>query len=96
MVLTLNIKYLQPDNTIDVLSSQTLSDYELYFRPITGSPLVTESSNLGEILFETGLIESKTWARKNGWWKSVSGGYQEVLFGKNKVKLCIFVSYLPI
>ena len=89
----MNSQYMQSDNSIDVVSAETLNDYELFFGPLEPGiyPLVTEKKMLGDILFELGLCESKTWARKNGWHKEVAGGFHMVQFGKTKVSIYIFI-----
>lgn len=85
------MSFLQSDNTCDVVSQSTLEDYQLFFGPTTSTPLITSSTNLGEILFELGLIESKSWARKNGWWKEVEEGFHIVSFSKKKTQIYIFI-----
>lgn len=87
------MKYLQIDNTIDVLSSNTLSGglYEPMFGPIIHEPLITNSTNIADILVELGLAQSKGWCRKNNWNYEIPAGYNEIYFGKLKFKLCIFL-----
>lgn len=82
--------YLQSDNTIDVISTETSSDYQLFFGPTNGIPLVTSVTNIGEVLLLLGLIESKGWARKNGWWRDIQPGLQCFTFGKNKIKIWVY------
>jgi len=86
-------EYLQSDNSIDVISQHNLADYELFFGPILPNtkPFITSLTNIGEILFELGLAQSKSWCRKNNWYKELEYGYQEIVFGFKRYKLCILV-----
>jgi hypothetical protein len=86
--------YLQQDNTIDVMHKDRHSDdYDLFFGPVSegAKPHTTGSKNIGEILFELKLVQSKNWARKNNWWKELETGYHEVIFGSRRIKLCILL-----
>jgi hypothetical protein len=86
------VKFLQPDNTIDVISSKISDqDHSLFFGPINHPPLITSSRNIGDILFELELIPSKGWARKNNWWKEIPPGFHEFVFGKNKIKIYVLL-----
>ena len=86
--------YLQEDNTIDVIDRNHIDgDYPLFFGPINegAKPYITKSRNIGEILFELALIQSKNWARKNNWWRELEPGYQEIVFGSKRIKLCLLI-----
>lgn len=89
--------FLQSDNTIDVmvlnelrLTDDVLTDWQLFFGPTNEKPLYTCSTNMGEVLLELGLIDSKGWARKNGWWREIEPGFQCFTFGKNKIKIYVY------
>jgi hypothetical protein len=87
--------YLQNDNTLDVMSVSSLpTDHDLFFGPINegAKPYFTNSKNIGEILFALGLVVSKNWCRKNNWWRELEPGYQEIVFGSKRVKLCILIT----
>lgn len=86
------MKFLQSDNTIDVISSKISDqDHKLFFGPVLHLPLITSSQNIGDILFELELIPSKGWARKNNWWREISPGFHEFIFGKNKIKIYVLL-----
>lgn len=84
-------EYLQPDNTIDVISPELLPDYELFFGPITPGtkPLVQTFEKTAALLMALNLATSTSWCRKNNWDKEIKSGYQELTFGSKRVKLCI-------
>lgn len=86
--------YLQADNTIDVISRDTANEHELFFGPLLpdAKPYITKSTNIGEILFELALVQSKNWCRKNNWWRDLQPGYQEISFGSKRIKLCILIA----
>lgn len=86
--------YLQEDNTIDVMPIGMGHEHELFFGPLLPDvrPYLTDKKNIGEILFELGLVQSKNWCRKNNWWRELEPGYQEISFGSKRVKLCILIN----
>lgn len=95
----LYLKILQQDNTIDVVSSQRLHDYESFFGPIDKNSQYCEVNNettrISEILLALGLVPTRTWCRKNNWDWEIPEGFSEVTFGSKRIKLCLLIS-LPI
>ena len=87
--------YLQEDNTIDVIARSVVEEYDLFFGPLLPNtkPYITKSINIGEILFELGMIQSKNWARKNNWYRELQPGYQEISFGSKRIKLCLLIAH---
>jgi len=86
--------YLQADNTIDVMQIGWPTDeYELFFGPLLpkAQAFPTNTKNIGEILFQLGLAQSNTWCRKNNWWRDLQPGYQEIVFGSKRIKLCLLI-----
>lgn len=85
------MKYLQPDNTLDVIAPRWLEDYDLFFGPnqFGAEYVVQDFDRISEVLVALGLVDSKSWCRKNGWDKLLQEGYQEIIFGKLKHKICI-------
>jgi len=86
-------KYLQTDNTIDVIAPRWVEDYDLFFGPTSAkidvNVVVQDFDRTSEVLVHLGLAPSKGWCRKNNWDKPLEPGYQEIEFGKLKYKLCI-------
>lgn len=84
-------EHLQSDNTIDVIHSSFLSDYELFFGPLndTAKPFVSDASRTSDLLVNLGLASSKGWCKKNGWDRALIAGYQEFYFGALKYKICV-------
>jgi len=70
------------------------SEHELFFGPLlpNAKPYITNSNNIGEILFELGLVQSKNWCRKNNWWRELEPGYQEIVFGSKRFRLCLLIA----
>jgi hypothetical protein len=91
----MNELYLQPDNTVDVLSVETMKDYTLFFGPIIEgtTPLIISAKRISDVLIALNLAQSKTWCRKNNWDWEIPQGYSEVTFGMKKVKLCIYIEH---
>ena len=91
------LDYLQDDQSIDVIHPSLLAHYGLFFGPaVPGTkPYVTDKTNLGAILADLGLAESRGWARKNGWWRDCPAGLHEVVFSKKKFRLWLLVSWKP-
>lgn len=85
------MKYLQPDNTFDVISPKWYEDYDLFFGPNQfGSPIMVHNfERTSEVLVALGLVESRSWCKKNGWDRPLESGYQEITFGKLKHRICI-------
>lgn len=89
------MRFLQEDNTIDIIvGNDNVPYYELFFGPLLLDAVAysTHSKNIGEILFELGLVQSKSWCRKNNWWRELQPGYQEISFGSKRVKLCLLIA----
>lgn len=86
-------EYIQPDFTIDVIWDKWIPDYPLFFGPIVEGtkPFVTTKTNIGEILVELQLVESKSWCRKNNWYRELTPGYNEIVFGSKRYKLCLLI-----
>lgn len=84
-------EFLQPDNTIDVISPSSEADYELFFGPIIPGtkPLVMDFDSTTGLLVHLGLAQSKGWCRKNNWDNLLDEGYQELTFGSKRYKICI-------
>lgn len=91
MVSSTISKYLQPDNTFDVIATRYLDEYDLFFGPnqFGAEFLVQDFDRTSDVLVALGLATSKSWCRKNGWDKPLESGYQEIEFGKLKYRLCI-------
>ena len=87
------MKYLQADNTFDVIAPRWVEDYDLFFGPtkarIESDVVVQDFDRVSEVLVHLGLVDSKSWCRKNGWDKPLQEGYQEITFGKLKHRICI-------
>jgi hypothetical protein len=85
------MKYLQFDNTFDVIAPRWIDEYDSFFGPIRPGtePLVQDFDRTSEVLVALGLVDSKGWCRKNGWDKPLQEGYQEITFGKLKYRICI-------
>lgn len=92
-------RFLQKDNTIDVLTSECVFDYELYYgpveRPFAFFEIKNETKKISDILVQLELAPSQTWCRKNNWAWELEPGYQEVEFGSTRVKLCITIKPPP-
>lgn len=84
-------QFLQEDNTIDVIHPLLESEYELFFGPVSkdSNPLFYDGKDLAEIFVETKLAPSFSWCRKNGWNRKLKSGFQEIVFGKNKVRIFV-------
>lgn len=67
------------------------ADKELFFGPIesTDTFVIFETNNLSEILVNLKLVPSISFCRKNGWFRELKPGFQEITFGKSRVKLFI-------
>ena len=91
------MKYLQPDNTIDVINPSLLAEYELFFGPILPGcePLVLAATRTTDILMALGLAQSKGWCRKNSWDNPLPDGYSEIVFGSLRYKICILTCITP-
>jgi len=85
------MEYLQPDNTIDVIPKD-FADYELFFGPLLPDtkPFFLDTTRTSDLLLALNLVLSKTWCRKNNWDRELLPGYQEIVFGAKRVKLCVF------
>lgn len=89
------MKHLQENNTIDVISPSMVADYSLFFGPwgakieIGEKVVVRDFQDLAELLVWLGLAQSRSWCRKNGWDKPLEPGYQEIVFGKLRYRICI-------
>lgn len=91
--------FLRDDNTIDVLSSQCVWDYALFYRPVERPfdyfEVKNETKRISEILLALDLVPTRTWCRKNNWDWEILEGYQEVIFGSKRIKLCILINPPP-
>lgn len=87
--------HVQDDNSIDVISPSLINDYSLFFGPVGAKIEIGEKvvfgdfQDLAELLVFLGLAQSRSWCRKNGWDKPLEPGYQEIVFGKLKYRICI-------
>lgn len=86
-------EFLQPDNTIDIISDETSGDYVSFFQPSADAKpfVINTATKISDILVALNLVQSKTWCRKNNWDYPLEPGYNEIKFGMKKVKLCIYV-----
>ena len=84
-------EFLQPDNSIDVIP-EGFPDYELFFGPLLPDtkPLFLATIRTSDLLLALNLVISKTWCRKNNWDRELLPGYQEIVFGTKRVKICVF------
>ena len=91
----LYLHHLHSDQSIDIIHPALLAHYELFFGSSEVAPYVTEETNLGVILVDLGLAESRGWTRKNGWWRECEQGLHEVVFSKKKFKLWVLINWKP-
>lgn len=89
------MKFLQDDNTIDVISPLVVNDYGLFFGPLTDGPgpCVLEARRASDILVHLGLAQSRGWCRKNNWDFPLTDGYSEFVFGSKRIKVCILIPW---
>lgn len=89
-------KYLMADNTIDVVASQCIWDYSLFFGPTSKPFEFFEINNkilrVSDILLALELVSTRTWCRKNNWDWEIPAGYKEFSFGTKKIRICCLIS----
>jgi len=89
-------EHVLPDNTINVLASKYVWDYDFFFSPEKKPFKFFEVSNktirISEILLALELAPTRTWCKQNEWDYELEAGYQEIRFGKLKIQLCILIS----
>lgn len=90
-------RYLAPDNTINVLSSEAIWDYETFFgsvtRPFYFFEIKNQTQRISDILVGLELAPTRTWCKKNKWDWELPKGYSEVEFGSKRIKLCILTNF---
>ena len=90
-------EFLLADNSINVIDPDRMDDYELFFGPLTeedkAKPFHLKPKKISDVLVALGLVESRTWCRKNNWDWELQPGWTDVKFGSRKVRLCILTDF---
>lgn len=73
-----------------------LSDYDLFFGPLTGDDYVTvidDKTTWPDILVASGVFKSKTEARKNCREQNVTPGFHDNYWGKKKIRVTVLNNF---
>lgn len=84
--MTHEIIFIHPD--------QPHSDRELFFGPLDGTEVfveIVEGWTMADVMLAAGKFPSKSQARKNGWDRPISPGYNSLTVGKARNRTDVFV-----